>query len=129
MPVFAKSCPFCKSTKTWSSHEGAGYIAIKCDDCNAQGPRRGTEDMAWAAWTLRGDCQPDDGGPAFPQYARDGETAMATGGLSIRDYFAAQVLAGMAARPTLSVAPLEQLAARAYAEADAILRARSNRNE
>lgn len=62
--------------------------------------------------------KPDDGGPAFPcdqQVLADGWT-----GLSVRDWFAGQILAGVLARREIGVDDV----ARIYAAADAMLRAR-----
>lgn len=40
----------------------------------------------------------DDGGPAFPMMERLGEYAKSGGGVSIRDWFAGQALAGICSR-------------------------------
>jgi hypothetical protein len=69
----------------------------------------------------------NDGGPAFPHF----KTHPVTGcvelcpqdGMSLRDYFAGQALAGALADPTCDVSPIE-LAKIAYREADAMLAAR-----
>lgn len=79
----------------------------------------------------------DDGGPAFPTFdvvagERDGHGDIidayttSNGGMSLRDYFAGQALAGMLANPSLGSAygrtptyPKE-----AYAFADAMMAAR-----
>jgi hypothetical protein len=75
--------------------------------------------------------KPDDGGPAFPfefeDHQVDGPSeTLVHAGMSLQDYFAGQVLAGMAARASLSVEPADRLADRAYAIADAMLRARQS---
>lgn len=62
----------------------------------------------------------DDGGPAF------GTNGM---GMSLRDYFAAQALAGMAEGRDWSTCPgddMNALARQAYVIADAMLKARRN---
>jgi hypothetical protein len=41
---------------------------------------------------------PDDGGPAFP-YRERADDALVEPGLTLRDYFAGQALAGMLANP------------------------------
>jgi hypothetical protein len=69
-----------------------------------------------------------DGGPAFPS----GETRYrdGIGGMSLRDYFAAQAMSGMLANRNFqwdlspSFTPDENLARRAFAVADAMLEAR-----
>ncbi len=61
--------------------------------------------------------QHDDGGPAFPVYAPG-----LSNGMSLRDWFAGQALAGIAVRDT--VLPFEDEAAAAYRYADAMLAAR-----
>lgn len=70
----------------------------------------------------------DDGGPAFPW----GEQGVRIGGMSLRDYFAAQALAGLAAHgphPDLVRMTEAELAATfataAYNMADAMLAARN----
>jgi hypothetical protein len=62
----------------------------------------------------------NDGGPAFPP--GDGSE----NGMSLRDYFAGQALAGALADPTCDLAPIE-LAKIAYREADAMLAAREGK--
>lgn len=68
-----------------------------------------------------------DGGPAFPEgVAVDNSYGLhfsSSPGLSIRDYFAGQALAGMLADPT-SDGTKSQYASDAYAYADAMLKAR-----
>jgi hypothetical protein len=69
----------------------------------------------------------NDGGPAFPceSYGhRNGkETTVPAQGMTLRDYFAGQALAGALADPTCDLAPIE-LAKIVYREADAMLAAR-----
>jgi len=79
----------------------------------------------------------ENGGFAFPQFdviagERDGHGDVidaytcATGGISIRDYFAAQIASGMAAfsgTSGISYGPHE-IAGRSYQVADAMLKAR-----
>lgn len=68
-----------------------------------------------------------DGGPAFPSDHSSGVAPQAPQrGMSLRDYFAAQVMAGMAARDSFDPgqATPQQRAALAYIEADAMLEAR-----
>lgn len=77
---------------------------------------------------------PTDGGPAFPR-AESYSDAYGTrpihsfAGMSLRDYFAGQVIAGvMAANPAIDPVPgktlLEVAAVAAYVVADAMLKAR-----
>ena len=61
--------------------------------------------------------QPNDGGPAFPSDRADRE------GMSLRDWFAGQALAGLCSG-NLPFCP-GQVSATAYAYADAMLKARS----
>ena len=71
---------------------------------------------------------PKDGGGAFPQFSlnpvSDGATLLAaTGGMTLRDWFAGQALAGIIAQtPTAESAAL--FAREAYVAADAMLAAR-----
>jgi hypothetical protein len=71
----------------------------------------------------------NDGGPAFPV----ADTVHSTGqvqygftGMTLRDYFAGQALAGALADPTCDLSPIE-LAKIAYREADAMLAAREGK--
>jgi hypothetical protein len=69
-----------------------------------------------------------DGGPAFPaqpiHHFPDGVSmSQNQGGMTLRDYFAGQVLAGVLADPTCQPSPTE-LAKIAYGGADAMLAAR-----
>jgi hypothetical protein len=75
--------------------------------------------------------QPNDGGPAFP-VLRETENPdiplfMASSGMTLRDWFAGQALAGLVAlsRPDSSVTSDTLLA---YRLADAMLAARKNTN-
>jgi hypothetical protein len=63
----------------------------------------------------------DDGGPAFPHEALDGRPDYRRG-LSVRDYFAGQVLAAMTVNGTSQ--SWEKDAETAYKAADAMLAAR-----
>jgi len=60
----------------------------------------------------------DDGPNAFPVWTV--ESAM-SGGMSLRDYFAGQALAGMSAHPNIGEVSSEKLAHWAYDQADAML--------
>ena len=62
-----------------------------------------------------------DGGAAFPRSGNDDCTSEF--GMTLRDYFAGQALAGALADPTCDVSPID-LAKIAYREADAMLAAR-----
>jgi hypothetical protein len=74
----------------------------------------------------------NDGGPAFPPAANNPFGLVMDGehhGMSLRDYFAAKVLAGMHARDTYDdgQATPAQRAALAYLDADAMLAERAKR--
>lgn len=75
----------------------------------------------------------NDGGPAFPQTTVDhfGGTpsVTVTGGMTLRDWFAGQALAGLAADEVLPLTADEamELAAGAYFVADAMLAERERR--
>lgn len=80
-------------------------------------------------------AEPRDGGPAFPQPATaEGHATNTPPGMSLRDYFAGQALAGMVAnsltdeqvRATKSD-PCAVVASWAYEYADAMLAARADR--
>ena len=67
----------------------------------------------------------DDGGRAFPRlYARADEDGRS--GMTLRDYFAAGVVAGMMAQPgdEFGIMTFESRATWAYQQADAMLQAR-----
>jgi hypothetical protein len=59
---------------------------------------------------------------AFPS-PRDPKTGSDDKGMSLRDYFAAHVMQGMIAEPSLKATP-EEFAQRSYMVADAMLKAR-----
>ena len=69
----------------------------------------------------------NDGGAAFPipsvSWKGAESVAIETHGMTLRDYFAGQALAGALADPTCDVSPIE-LAKIAYRDADAMLAAR-----
>lgn len=76
--------------------------------------------------------KPDDGGVAFPQAPPEPGAHWATdvgyGGMSLRDYFAAQALAGILQVPGLrpgSSQEMQRLAERVYEVADAMLAERA----
>ena len=62
----------------------------------------------------------DDGGPAFPP---DGQYAHYKG-MTLRDWFAGQTLAGLCACSEIALPTLTDYAKAAYAQADAMLAAR-----
>ena len=67
------------------------------------------------------------GGPAFPQSEWDSTGRGVTpvkGGMSLRDYFAAKAMQGMAPYTWRGAATYEEPARKAYAMADAMLKAR-----
>jgi hypothetical protein len=74
----------------------------------------------------------EDGGPAYPVVIAkkfDGRTGVAIEqdfyrGMTLRDYFAGQALAGMATSAGFQGAPWDKLAADAYEAANAMLTAR-----
>ena len=73
----------------------------------------------------------DDGGPAFPrtigqQQQGSGYTAWEQDGMSLRDWFAGQALAGRLARPSPNASPIpcKVRAEWCYTMADAMLAAR-----
>ena len=67
----------------------------------------------------------EDGGAAFPAFARwsDGHMKYVETGMTLRDYFAAKAMQGMLACEMLR-ATEQEFSERAYAIADAMLRAR-----
>ena len=79
----------------------------------------------------------NDGGPAFPVPEvfdeRRGETVQyASPGMTLRDYFAAKAMQGDIASMAYQLDPVdtdEIIAQRAYIIADAMLRAREDRND
>ena len=81
-------------------------------------------------------CNPGDkamsntntGGPAFPSSEWDGDyqRTFSTGGMTLRDYFAAKAMQGMMADgQVLKLVEDEQMAEAAYAIADAMLKVRT----
>jgi hypothetical protein len=68
----------------------------------------------------------NDGGPAFPTVARDGNWQPHHDGLSLRDYFAGQALAGLMSDQTIKAMP-DDFAESAYLAADAMLAAREGK--
>lgn len=66
-----------------------------------------------------------DGGPAFPVLVRDpwGEMRSNPPGMTQRDYFAAAAMSGLLSREVLPPT-YDEMARTAYAQADAMLRAR-----
>ena len=71
----------------------------------------------------------NDGGPAFPGHALkitlpDGSVVPKAPGMTLRDWFAGQALAGMCAVPVRHGTTAETFADSAYVLADAMLRAR-----
>jgi hypothetical protein len=70
----------------------------------------------------------DDGGPAFPAgtYCNNFGDEVPMRGMSLRDWFAGQALAGMRANPALAKLQPGGAAADAFADADAMLRARKD---
>lgn len=73
----------------------------------------------------------EKGGPAFPgpieasQSEGQAASMMMHPGMTLRDYFAAKVLAGLHANKECNVWPHSQFAEYAYAAADAMLEARN----
>lgn len=71
-----------------------------------------------------------NGGPAFPAYASDHRGAACNttfepkGGMTLRDYFAAKAMQGLAANPEAWDMTDERVAEWAYNAADAMLKAR-----
>lgn len=70
----------------------------------------------------------ENGGAAFGEFKQAGECAIKSGGITVRDYFAAKALSGQLA--ALDAAGLnylnsEQAASQAYSIADAMLQERA----
>ena len=68
----------------------------------------------------------NDGGPAFPDVQfthNNGDTSFKNNGMTLRDYFAGQALAGMLADPDTTESP-DVLARACYRCADAMIDAR-----
>ena len=78
----------------------------------------------------------NDGGPAFPRidgiepmdYDSDAKSVVSTSGMSLRDWFAGQALAGMLANAD-NWFEAEDAVCHAYKHADAMLAARETTNE
>lgn len=66
----------------------------------------------------------EDGGPAFPLQSIGPEFEPGYAGMSLRDYFAAKAMQGMAAHPESDKWPADGIAKAAYQQADAMLAAR-----
>lgn len=66
-----------------------------------------------------------DGGPAFGEFKQAGECSIKTGGITVRDYFAAKAMQGMVAAPYNPASDEFMLARDAYTLADAMLRERA----
>ena len=69
--------------------------------------------------------KPDDGGPAFPHSSSPMRGDLTEWGMTLRDWFAGQALAGIWACPTVN-GDHQDLANEAYKTADAMLTARNN---
>ena len=68
--------------------------------------------------------EPDDGGPAFPHSSSPMRGDLTEWGMTLRDWFAGQALAGMLDR-TYGI-KCEIIATRSYEMADAMIAARNN---
>ena len=68
--------------------------------------------------------EPDDGGPAFPHSSSPMRGDLTEWGMTLRDWFAGQALAGMLDRAY--GIKCEIIAARSYEMADAMIAARNN---
>ena len=67
------------------------------------------------------------GGPAFPSVGEGfGNPLYSAEGMTLRDYFAGQALAGLLARPQIPGLPAAE---QAYLQADAMLTAREQNND
>lgn len=69
---------------------------------------------------------PHEGGPAFPYWNCAENT---TGGMSLRDYFAAAALQGILAKPELYRPSHAKAAGYAFSQADAMLAARERKED
>jgi hypothetical protein len=63
----------------------------------------------------------NDGGPAFPRETSHFGTSPSQNGMSLRDYFAGQALAGIMARPIVGATSWKEIAATAYGVADTMV--------
>ena len=70
----------------------------------------------------------NDGGPAFPLSCKPMAGDLAEWGMSIRDYFAGQALAGKCGFPSQVAVTTEILAFEAYRIADAMLEAQNTQS-
>jgi hypothetical protein len=66
------------------------------------------------------------GGPAFPTAEIFHDEVVYTGGMTLRDYFAAKAMQSMNGRQDYLDAPASAIALDAYALADAMLKARDS---
>lgn len=66
------------------------------------------------------------GGPAFPRFVPDGHYngSIDAEGMTLRDYFAAKAMQSFLYQPEWEAMPVEHVAAWAYEQADAMLKAR-----
>lgn len=80
--------------------------------------------LVWRGYWIDGDSEmsKETGGPAFPDH--EGQYDY-TGGMTLRDYFAAKVMSGVQSNPELSDWGAEKYANYAYEVADAMLKARN----
>lgn len=67
----------------------------------------------------------DDGGPAFPMATVDGWVQT---GMTLRDWFAGQALAGLCASASGIGIPSDEMAGIAYSRADAMIAEGSNKD-
>ena len=72
--------------------------------------------------------QTPNGGPAFPTVFIEVEWGSSYGGMTLRDYFAGQALAGMLANSSARGA-WATYAEHSYAQADAMISAREGKSE
>jgi len=72
--------------------------------------------------------QTPDGGPAYPTLYIEPEYGSSYGGMTLRDYFAGQALAGMLANSSARGA-WATYAEHSYAQADAMLAERGGKSE
>jgi hypothetical protein len=66
------------------------------------------------------------GGPAFPSSEWDGDyqRTFSTGGMTLRDYFAAKAMQAIVSHPNTGGMTYEDISDRAWVQADAMLKAR-----